>query len=578
MFKRNEFFKKILFIFATLILVVGQGAAGQDNRPTSQYADLFSQVDMHGRIRVLVGLNASFVPHIQFAGASAVQAQEAGIAQAQQTVANAIISRGGRVTVDSDRWKIPYLALEVDRLGLEFLASSPLIISIGEDQPFPALLTQSTDIIDAQEVWAQGYDGSGQTIVILDSGIQSDHPFYGGRVVWEACTSIDDPTGVYGYGPIYSLCPNGQETQTGSGAAGLDRCTLYGVNCAHGPAVAGIAAGGDGPGGQLFDGVARAANIIPIQVFSYLADYPAGNNVLSFTSPWVSSLNYVYDTLRFNYNIAAVNISIGSSRFIDQLACDTDSFLAPMKASIDLLRSVGIATIIASGNNYWGDGIDQPGCISSAVAVGATADNDKIAAYSNQNFMVDLLAPGGSPYSGTLMQTSIPGSAYDEGYGTSFATPHVSGAWAILKQAKPDASVGEILYILQQTGKPIIDNVRDWGKRCGENGNLPCSGLTYSRIDLDDALLALSTPFQNRFTSAAVTLTWNGISLAQGYEVQVDNNRDFLTPEFTGTTVSGGDLDIVTDPLGDDLYYWRVRVADGVSEWSAPQIFVVSAP
>jgi subtilisin family serine protease len=326
--------------------------------------------------------------------------------------------------------------------------------------------------------------------------------------------------------------------------------------------------------------VARAANIIAIQVFSYLPDNPPESNLRSFSGTWVSSLNYVYDTLRFSYTIAAVNISIGGSRFTDQLACDMEPYLAPVKASIDLLRSVGIATVIGSGNNYWGDGINQPGCISSAVAVGATADNDKIAAYSNQNFMVDLLAPGGSPYSGTEMQTSIPVNAYAEGWGTSLATPHVSGAWAILRQAKPDASVGELLYILQHTGKPVIDNIRDWGKRCGVNGNLPCSGLTYKRIDLDAALQALGQPFQNRFTTSAVTLSWNHVSWANGYEVQADNNSDFLTPEFTGNTFSNSDLDIVTDPLANDLYYWRVRGVNGSTQgsWSPAQMFVVNAP
>ncbi|MEZ4618427.1 MAG: hypothetical protein R2867_23335 [Caldilineaceae bacterium] len=51
----------------------------------------------------------------------------------------------------------------------------------------------------------------------------------------------------------------------------------------------------------------------------------------------------------------------------------------PRKAAIDNLRSVGIATIAAAGNEGHTNGISAPACISSVVSVGATYDaNDKI--------------------------------------------------------------------------------------------------------------------------------------------------------------------------------------------------------
>ena len=37
------------------------------------------------------------------------------------------------------------------------------------------------------------------------------------------------------------------------------------------------------------------------------------------------------------------------------------------------------------------------------------------------------------------------------------AAPHVAGAWSLLREAVPDASVGTILNALRQTGQPITD-------------------------------------------------------------------------------------------------------------------------
>ena len=53
---------------------------------------------------------------------------------------------------------------------------------------------------------------TGQAIAILDSGIQSKHPFLSGKIVGEAYFSHND-------GSSRSLCPNGASVQIGKGAA-----------------------------------------------------------------------------------------------------------------------------------------------------------------------------------------------------------------------------------------------------------------------------------------------------------------------------------------------------------------------
>ncbi len=144
------------------------------------------------------------------------------------------------------------------------------------------------------------------------------------------------------------------------------------------------------------------------------------------------------------YNIAAVNMSLGGGKYTS--SCDTDS----RKAAIDNLRSAGIATVISSGNDYYTNGIGAPACISTAVSVGATTKSDVEASYSNYHpTMLSLFAPGSSIYS------SVPGGGWETWNGTSMAAPHVTGAWAILKQKSPSASVTDILNNLQTTGAAV---------------------------------------------------------------------------------------------------------------------------
>ena len=106
----------------------------------------------------------------------------------------------------------------------------------------------------------------------------------------------------------------------------------------------------------------------------------------------------------------------------------------PYKPIIDNLRSIGIATVIASGNSGIPFAISSPACISSAVSVGSTNKDDTVSAFSNVASFLSLFAPGDS------ITSSVTGGTYASESGTSMATPHVAGAWAVLHQAAPTAS------------------------------------------------------------------------------------------------------------------------------------------
>ena len=334
----------------------------------------------------------------------------------------------------------PMIAMTVDKNELEAIAADPEVTAIYADSLNYTNLQDSVPLIGMEPdgAYAMGADGTGQAVAILDTGVQSNHPFLNGKVVGEACFSNS-------YSGDTSLCPNGTSSQTGTGAAeATTSACINGLDnlCTHGTHVAGIAAGKKTTAGIPPNGVSKESKIIAIQVFTRFSD----NSIAAYDSDILAGLNWLYvnkDSFQ-DVKVAAANMSLGGGRYYS--ACDGNV----LKSIIDDLRAAGVATIIASGNNGWSDSISSPGCISTAITVGATTKSDAIAWYSNEHeTMVDLLAPGSS------INSSIPTSKYAYYSGTSMATPHVTGSFAAIRSGLPNATVDAIESALKVSGIPI---------------------------------------------------------------------------------------------------------------------------
>ena len=397
-----------------------------------------------GRARVIVKLRmpgASFTAEGHHPSRASALAQRGDIASVQSTVLWKLARTTARLLHKYET--VPFLALEVDRAALaELEAQSFHVARVVEDELVPPALAQSIPLVEADQAWAQGFDGSGRVIAILDSGVDSTHPFLAGKVVEEACYSSNYPAA-----SATTVCPNGGTEQTGAGAG--RNCPAGITGCDHGTHVAGIAAGNGASAGQSFSGVARGASVMAVQVFSRFGSSAQCGSLpvpcaLTFSSDQIKGLERVY-ALRSTHQFASVNMSLGGG--LNSTYCDDD----PLKPIIDNLRSVGIATVIASGNDGSVNQIGKPSCISSAVSVGSTTDSNQVSSFSNVAPILSLFAPGSS------INSSVPGGGYSNFNGTSMATPHVAGAFAILKQAAPTASVTAILTALQQTGTPVTD-------------------------------------------------------------------------------------------------------------------------
>src|SRR5437667_7962770 len=451
-------------LLLAVILPAPALAAPPDQKPRVVPSALHDRALAEGEVRVLVEL----------ALPSGRVAESALAVQARAAYRQEITDTGSRVLsrLAQHQYRVrrryltsPLLALSVGPSALKELEAANLPVKrVMADRIHKPVLWDSVPLIGADQAWAAGFDGAGRVVAVIDSGVDSAHPFLAGKVVEEACYSTTSGS------QSTTLCPNGADEQVGPGA-GVN-CALEAEGCWHGTHVAGIVAGDGTPLDLPIWGVGRGASIMSVQVFSRINSFldcgGAPPCLGAYTSDILAALERVY-VLRATYAFAAVNMSLGGGLLSSN--CDDE----PYKPFIDNLRAVGIATVVASGNDGSTDQLSAPACISTAVSVGATTKDDRIADFSNVAPFLSLLAPGDEIIS------SYPGGQFAVASGTSMAAPHVAGAWAILKQAVPAASVDEILLALASTGLTITDT------RAG-------TGTAKPRIQVDLALTALLNP------------------------------------------------------------------------------------
>ena len=311
------------------------------------------------------------------------------------------------------------------------------------------------------------FDGSGMHVALLDTGVNLQHEFLAGAINTNAaaCFSNDDGVGVGA-----SLCPGGAGTVIAAGAA--NACDSSIPACQHGTQMAGIIAGA----GLGMSGVASGASIIPIQVFTSYSEPSNPEHITAcgditqvpcvraLTSDMIRALEYV-DQVKSVHDIGAVNISFGADGPF-QGQCDGSA----AKPLINAITAGGTAVIASSGNDGNANAMRSPACISSVISVASTNINDTPSAFNNRSSELDFFAPGEA-----INTSSLPLSSYADAIGTSAAAAHVSGAWAVLKEKNPGASVATVKDALESTGIAVTQN-----------------SFTKPRIDIEAALSMLT--------------------------------------------------------------------------------------
>lgn len=473
--------------FITQFVAGSPGASGLDCAGTVPCSD---------EVLVIVGFA------IPFSLEGELTAEERAAQQgAIQTAQQGLLARlpAGSFSDPSPYRHIAFMSLVVDKEGLAQLLADPALSSVREGQLSKPTLNTSIPLIRADVANGLGCSGAGQSVVVLDTGADTGHSFFAGtNIPAEACFST-----TYAPHGATTLCPNGLDSEIGPGA-GIN-CPTGIFPCEHGTHVSGIAVGDDG---TLF-GVARDADLIPIQVFSEFNSSLCTSFglpipcALTYEPDQVLALEHVVDLLDpispnfINQPIAAVNMSLGGGFF----SAPCDSAAPALATAIANLRSLGVATVASSGNDFSKNSLGSPACITDAISVGATDDFDNVANFSNSAYFLDLLAPG------VTINSSVPGGGFQNMSGTSMAAPHVAGAWACHMSAEPTSSVATVLDVLSGTGVPVTDSV---------------NGIVTPRIDVRGACC---TPF----STANMVGWWPG-----------DNNADDISGNANDGTFIGG--------------------------------------
>lgn len=348
---------------------------------------------------------------------------------------------------------LPLLAGAVTTEAVRGFMLSGWVEQVGLDVRIRATLGDSVAIVAAPVVHALGFTGKGATVVVIDTGIDTDHPDLSDNIA----------TGAYHFLDAGKTVGPGAEDDGG-----------------HGTEVAGVITS---RGTKAPAGVAPDADILAIKVLDSTGS--------GWTSDQVAAIQHVVANRATWPGLAAVNMSLGTSTVYTKCPCDkADSSVKAMAAAIDQARAVGIPIFVSAGNGAHTNAMPAPGCIANAISVGATYDDafaavtwtsckdtsparDQLVCITDRRpGCLDIVAPG------ALLNVPAMGGGVSASIGgTSYASPHAAGVAALLRQGVPCLSVNDLEAVLKATGQPVKDPV--------------LANTTYPRVDAAAALAAL---------------------------------------------------------------------------------------
>ena len=381
--------------------------------------------------------------------------------------------------------------------------------------------------IHAPAAWAAGYDGTGVSVAVLDTGYDPTHPDFAG-VVDKAVNFTED----------------------------ADATDLNG----HGTHTAGTIAGTGAASDGLRRGIAPGAHLLIGKVLDHAGT--GQDSMVLAGMQWAVA-----------QHAAVISMSLGGdtsdgtdalSRAVDELSASSDSLF-----------------VIAAGNN--GDNgpstVTAPGAASSALTVGAVDVNDQLASFSSTGPRVgdgavkpEVVAPGVDVVAPRAAGTAL-GPVVDEQYvslsGTSMATPHVAAVAAILKQEHPTWTGERLKSVISgstvaipgtspfQTGDGRVDALEvthqdvfsdpvvDLGFSTWPHADLPVTHhpLTYTNLGTDPVTLSLQLPDG----LPGVTLASDTVTVPAGGDASVDVALD---PTVGGTGSFAGVVEAVPDDGG----------------------------
>lgn len=202
--------------------------------------------------------------------------------------------------------------------------------------PVPSWGEDAVDSPSASSDGAYDYDttGAGTTVYVVDTGVQSDHPDFGGRV--DAANGHDEV---------------GDDL-------GTEDCV------GHGTHVAGTVA-------SSTYGIAKDARIVPVRVLGC-----QGGSLVDL----LYGLIWIYDNTTADRSVVNISIETGAIKVLNDL----------VQVGVDR----GYVMVVAAGNSSSDACRTSPASAAGAITVGAVDESRALAWYSNYGSCVDIVAPG----------------------------------------------------------------------------------------------------------------------------------------------------------------------------------------
>ncbi|MBD3278592.1 MAG: S8 family serine peptidase, partial [Candidatus Aegiribacteria sp.] len=293
--------------------------------------------------------------------------------------------------------------------------------------------------INADDVWAMGYEGDGVIVGVIDTGTDYNHPDLhnnmwhdtgaGYHYGWDFYDGDDDPMDDYGHGTHCS------GSVLGDGTEGTET------------------------------GVAPSATCMALRI-----NYYSGGEYT-----WIEAMEFGADN-----GAAVLTMSLGSGQGNTTLRdAEEDLLTAGVYHSVAAGNDgPSSGTVLSSGDSpppwFHPDQTYQAGQ-SAVVTVGATDDGDNIASFSSRGPVTawsdytdttplidpDISGPGVDVVSTRWSDESGSSGYYTTKSGTSMATPHLAGVAALMLSANPSLSVAKLDSLIEVTSLDLGSSGKD---------------------------------------------------------------------------------------------------------------------
>jgi serine protease len=321
--------------------------------------------------------------------------------------------------------------------------------------------------INAEQAWDLTLGSASIVVAVLDTGLRFDHPDLQGGNVLPGYDMVSADDGVLNSVFSTSNDGNGRDpdasdpgdwvTSAEAASGPLAQCRVESSSW-HGTQTLGLI-GATTNNGIGIAGVGRSVRVMPIRVLGkcggYDSDIIAGMR-------WAAGLSV--PGLPVNANPARVlNLSLGG----------TGSCNAAYASETATLNAMGVVVIASAGNSA-GHAVGTPANCPGVIAVAGVRHIGTKVGFSDLGPQIAISAPGGNcvnlgpnqPCLYPMVTTSNAGTttplaggiysdAFEASLGTSFASPLVAGAAALMLSVQPGLTSAEVKSKLQSSARPF---------------------------------------------------------------------------------------------------------------------------